>query len=316
LNNKVLEVKNLTKSYASKVVVDDLSFDVFEGEVFGLLGPNGAGKSTAMKMITALVKMNSGDVFVCGISVKKHFEKAISNVGGVIENPQMYENMTGRENLEYYASLYRDVTEKRIEEVTAIVGLNEKIKEKVRTYSLGMKQRLGIAQALLHRPKLLVLDEPTNGLDPQGVVELRRFLKQIGLKEKIGVLVSSHDLPQMELLCDTIGILNNGRLEKVYTIEQMKSIGEKVTIKVDFPNYAGKLILKEFGNVPVSIYKNVLTVELQKDKIPQITVLLVSNGINIYSITSTEQTLEGVFLDTVNKKSVPLLEFQKRRKNV
>lgn len=266
-------------------------------------------------MITGLCKMDKGDAFILEKSIKKNFEKAIINVGGIIENPEMYENLTGLSNLEYYASLYKNISKKRIEEVVKIVNLKDKIKDKVKTYSLGMKQRLGIAQALLHRPKLLVLDEPTNGLDPEGVVEMRKFLKQIVIKEQIGVLLSSHYLAEMELLCDTIGILKNGNLERVYTIEQLKEDKEKISIKVDFPNFAGKLILNKFGNIPLSILKNTITLEMEQEKIPQITILLVSNNLNIYSISSVKQTLEDVFLCTINKKSIPLLKLDNRRKN-
>ncbi|NCB48743.1 MAG: ABC transporter ATP-binding protein [Clostridia bacterium] len=315
LSEVILKVENLKKSYAKKVVVNNLSFQIYCGEIFGLLGPNGAGKTTIMKMITGLCKMEKGDAKILEKSIKKNFEKAIINVGGIIENPEMYENLTGLANLEYFASLYKNVSKKRIEEVVEIVNLKDRIKDKVKTYSLGMKQRLGIAQALLHRPKFLVLDEPTNGLDPESIVEMRKFLKKLVIKEKIGVLLSSHNLSEMELLCDTIGILKNGNLEKVYTIEQLKEDKEKISIKVDFPNFAGKLILNKFGNVPLSILKNTVTIEMEHDKIPQITVLLVSNNINIYSISSMKQTLEDVFLGTINKKSIPLLKFDERREN-
>lgn len=313
MSEVILKVKNLTKSYAKKVVVNDLSFQIYESEIFGLLGPNGAGKTTIMKMITGLCKMNEGDALICDKSIRKNFEKAILNVGGIIENPEMYENMSGFDNLQYFASLYKNISKKRIEEVVEIVNLQDKIKDKVKTYSLGMKQRLGIAQALLHRPKLLILDEPTNGLDPEGVVQMRQFLKKIAIKEKISMLLSSHNLAEMELLCDTIGILKNGKLERTYTIEQLREDKEKVSIKVNFPNYAGKLILKKFGKIPLYILKNTITLEMESHKIPEITVLLVSNNINIYSITAVKQTLEDVFLGTINKKSIPLIDFDKRR---
>jgi len=315
LSDIVLKVKNITKTYSKKVVVNDLSFKIFESEIFGLLGPNGAGKSTIMKIITGLSKMDKGDVLICDKSIKKNFEKAILNVGGVVENPEMYENLSGRANLEYYASLYENVSKKRIDEVVEIVELQDKISDKVKTYSLGMKGRLLIAQSLLHRPKLLVLDEPTNGLDPEGIVKMRQFLKKIAIQEKASILLSSHNLAEMEVLCDTIGILKNGELERVYTMEQLRADREKISIKVDFPNYAGKLILNKFGKIPLSILKNTITLEMGSEKIPQLTILLVSNNINIYSISAVKQTLEDVFLGTINKKTTPLLDFDKRRNN-
>lgn len=307
MSNVVLRVKNLTKKFGTRVAVNDLSFDVFQGEIFGFLGPNGAGKTTALRMITGLAKPDSGNVIICGKSLKRHFEKAIENVGGIIENPEMYKNLTGMDNLKYFACLHKGVTKERIEEVATIVGLSDRLKDKVKTYSLGMKQRLGIAQALLHRPKLLILDEPTNGLDPAGIIEMRRFLKQTAIKEGIGILVSSHNLSEMELMCDTIGIISGGHLENIRAIDQLKSYNEnqQVYLKVNFPNFAGKLIINKFNPERISIIKDSLTVTISHDKIPEITQLLVTNGILVYSATAVVKTLEDVFLETVNKRALP-----------
>ncbi|MBQ3214076.1 MAG: ABC transporter ATP-binding protein [Clostridia bacterium] len=307
LSEVVLRVKNLTKKFGNRVAVDNISFDVFEGEIFGFLGPNGAGKTTAIKMITGLSKPDSGNVLICGKSIKTQFEKAILNVGGIIENPEMYKNLSGLENLKYFAGLYKNVDKKRIDEVVEIVGLSDRIKDKVRTYSLGMKQRLGIAQALLHRPKLLILDEPTNGLDPSGVIEMRRFLKKTAIDEGIGIVISSHNLSEMELMCDSIGIINSGRLEKIRAIDQLKEYNEnqQVYLKVNFPNFAGKLIMSNFNPEKISIIKDTLTINISHDKIPEITSLLVSNGIAVYSATAVVKTLEDVFLDTVNRRALP-----------
>lgn len=307
MSEVVLRVKNLTKKFGNRVAVDNISFDVFEGEIFGFLGPNGAGKTTAIKMITGLSKPDSGNVLICGKSIKTQFEKAILNVGGIIENPEMYKNLSGLENLKYFAGLYKNVDKKRIDEVVEIVGLSDRIKDKVRTYSLGMKQRLGIAQALLHRPKLLILDEPTNGLDPSGVIEMRRFLKKTAIDEGIGIVISSHNLSEMELMCDSIGIINSGRLEKIRAIDQLKEYNEnqQVYLKVNFPNFAGKLIMSNFNPEKISIIKDTLTINISHDKIPEITSLLVSNGIAVYSATAVVKTLEDVFLDTVNRRALP-----------
>lgn len=307
MSNVVLRVKNLSKSYGNTVVVDDVSFDIFEGEIFGFLGPNGAGKTTTLKMITGLAKPDQGNILICGYSVRSQYEKAVLNLGGIIENPEMYNNFSGLDNLKYFASLYNNISKERINEVVSIVGLQDKIKNKVKTYSLGMKQRLGIAQALLHKPKLLILDEPTNGLDPTGVIEMRRFLKETALREGIGILVSSHNLPEMELMCDSIAIINNGKLENVRAIDQIKrnNATQQIYIEVNFPNYAGKLILSKYGNRKISIMKNALTVDIEHDKVPEITSLLVTNGILVYSINPILKTLEDVFLETINKKALP-----------
>ena len=191
LANIVLDVSNLTKKYGDRVAVDNVSFQVFEGEIFGLIGPNGAGKTTIIRMITGLAKPTTGSVFICGKNIAKDFEKAISNVGGIIENPELYSYMSGMDNLKFYASLYPNVTKEKIREVVSLVGMEKRIYDKVRTYSLGMKQRVGIAQALLNNPKLLILDEPTNGLDPNGIKEMRSFLKNLSAQKKISILVSN-----------------------------------------------------------------------------------------------------------------------------
>ena len=308
MDRVVLKVKNLTKKFNERVAVNNLTLEIHEGEIFGFLGPNGAGKTTAIRMITGLATMDSGDVFICGKSISKDYEKAIVNVGGIIENPEMYKNFSGLDNLKYYASLYDNISKERIKDIVALVGLSDRIKDKVKTYSLGMKQRLGIAQALLHYPKLLILDEPTNGLDPEGIIDLRRFLKKISQKNKMAILISSHNLNEMELLCDTIGIINHGKLEGIKTLDQLKSYNEngQIILKVNFPNYAGKLISKKYSTDKISIYKNTLTVELDKNVIPELTTYLITNGISIYSISSQSRTLEDVFLDTVNQRALPV----------
>ena len=303
----VLRVKNITKKYGNIVAVNNISFDVFAGEIFGFLGPNGAGKSTTLRLITGLAKPDNGNILICGYSVKSQYEKAIENLGGIIETPEMYKNFSGLDNLKYFASLYKNISINRINEVAEIVGLSSRIKDKVKTYSLGMKQRLGIAQALLHKPKLLVLDEPTNGLDPTGVIEMRNFLKKIAIKEQIGILISSHNLAEMELMCDTVGIISNGNLEKIKAIDQITKYNsvEQVYIKVNFPNFAGKLILNKFNPEKISIIKDSLIVNITHEKIPEITTLLISNGILIYSINQVVKTLEDVFLETINRKALP-----------
>ena len=258
-------------------------------------------------MITGLAKMDEGDIHINGFSIRKEFEDAIKFVGAIIETPQVYNNMSGFDNLKYYASLYKNVTIERIKEVVSVVSLSDRIKDKVAKYSLGMKQRLGIACALLNYPKLLILDEPTNGLDPQGVIEIRHFLRKLAKQNKIAIVISSHNLAEMELMCDTIAIINKGNLESIRSIDNIKKDEQKdnVLIKVNFPNYAGKLISQEMDVKHISIVKNTLSVDLPQEKIPELTVLLVSHGISIYSISSVSKSLEDVFLDTINRRLLP-----------
>src|SRR5690606_36103405 len=182
------------------------------GEVFGLLGPNGAGKTTSIRMMVGLMKLSEGQIRICGKNVQTHFEEAMLNVGAIVENPEMYKYMSGYDNLIHYARMMSNITKQRINEVIGLVGLEARIHDKVKTYSLGMRQRLGVAQALLHKPKLLILDEPTNGLDPAGIRELRDYLRQLAKDEQIAVIVSSHLLSEMELMCDRVAIIQNGKL--------------------------------------------------------------------------------------------------------
>ena len=222
----VLEIKNVSKSFGRTKIIDNLTFSVNSGEIFGFLGPNGAGKTTTMKMVLGLIPFSDGDICINGYSIKKDFEKAMQNVGGIVENPDLYEYMTGYENLKLVARIYK-VDKKRIDEIVDIVGLKEKIKLKVKKYSLGMKQRMSVALALIRNPKLLVLDEPTNGLDPVAIHELRDLLKDLAHNRGVCVFVSSHLLSEVELMCDRVGILDKGRLIKIEDLKNIIEIKDK-----------------------------------------------------------------------------------------
>ena len=217
----IVQIKNVTKKIGKKVIIDDLTFDVHSGEVFGFLGPNGAGKTTTIKMLLGLMSITKGEMYIDGFNVEKDFEKAIAKVGGIIENPDLYKYLTGYQNLVHFWRMYPDIKRERIDEVIKIVGLEKRIHDKIKTYSLGMRQRLGVAQALLNSPKLLVLDEPTNGLDPAGIHELRNHLRTLAREENIAVIVSSHLLSEMELMCDRVGIIQNGKLVRIQDMKEM-----------------------------------------------------------------------------------------------
>ena len=183
----VLELKNVSKIMGKTKLVDNISLQVNKGEIFGFLGPNGAGKTTTIKMITGLYSISEGEIFIDGKSVRKNFEKALASVGGIIENPEMYGYLSGRDNLKIYARMQGGISKERINEVINLVKLGNRIDDKVSKYSLGMRQRLGVAQALLHKPSLLILDEPTNGLDPMGIKELRETLRELAEKDGLSV---------------------------------------------------------------------------------------------------------------------------------
>jgi ABC-2 type transport system ATP-binding protein len=216
----VLRVKKLNKWFGNRHVLKDVTFDTYAGEVFGFLGPNGAGKTTTIKIAVGHLFFDEGEVEINGINLKKNFEKALESVGGIVENPELYGHMTGMQNLRQYARI-RGVGQERIDEVVALVGMTNRVGEKLKRYSLGMRQRIGLAMALLNRPKLLILDEPTNGLDPAGIKELRDILKRLAHEEQVGVMVSSHLMSEMELMCDRVGIISNGVLIDVKTVAEL-----------------------------------------------------------------------------------------------
>lgn len=305
----VLEVKNLTKVYnGDRYAVNDVSFNIKSGMIFGFIGPNGAGKSTTIKMITGLTNATSGEVFICGHSVAKEFEKAISNVGGIIENPEMYHYLSGLDNLKFYASLYPNVTKQKIMDTVELVGLQKRINDKVGKYSLGMKQRLGIAQSLLHDPKLIILDEPTNGLDVSGIIEMRRLLKTLAHKNGVSIMVSSHILGEMEMLCDEIAIIVNGKIQQVKTIDEIKESQQNrlvYYVSVNYVNYTAKLLQTQFkinarlqdGN------KNQVFFNCDKKMLPNIISFLVNKKILVSGAGQLDISLEDEFLSVVKQNS-------------
>lgn len=302
MDKPILTVSNLSKVYGTRCVVNKVNFEIKEKEIFGFLGANGAGKSTTIKMIAGLTSITEGNVFILGHSIKTDFEQAIENVGGMIETPTLYSYMSGYNNLKFFAKLYGNISEQRIQEVASLVGLSARIKDKVSTYSLGMKQRLGIAQALLHRPKLLILDEPTNGLDANGIKEIRLLLLQLAKKENIAILISSHILSEMENLCDTVAIINNGEIVEFKTMEEIKhSITQNGSnyIKVNAPNYAGKLI-EQYTGKKVVISGDKVIFSASDSKLAQIIVLLTQNKISVYGAGDIDYSLEDVFLSILS----------------
>lgn len=303
-NNTVLSINNITKTFGSRTAVNNVSFEIKKGEIYGLIGQNGAGKTTIIRIITGLCKPTSGTVYICGQNVQTHFQKAIINVGAIIENPELYSYMSGIDNLKYFASLYPNISINKINEIVSLMGMQNRINDKVKNYSLGMKQRVGIAQALLHDPKLLILDEPTNGLDPNGIKEMRILLKRLAKEKGIAILISSHILSEMELICDKVGIIDNGMIIENKTIDELQhSINSKlqISIKVDYPNYAGKVLYENFKGSPIFCIGNRVVIEATEKDIPDITMLLTKKGLSIYGISSVTKNLEEIFLEIVNK---------------
>lgn len=292
-----VRLQNVTKKIKNKTIIDDLSFDVYGGEVFGFLGPNGAGKTTTIRMIVGLMKLTEGDIFICGHSVKTDFEKAISNVGAIVENPELYKYLTGYDNLKHYARMSNGCSKERIEEVIELVGLKQRIHEKVKTYSLGMRQRLGLAQALLHKPKVLILDEPTNGLDPQGIREIRDYMKRLAQAEGMTVIVSSHLLSEMEMMCDRFGIIQHGKLVDIQKVHgAADELNKKISIVVQPIKKALKIIEEAHPNCSPEMVANTLQMVVDPDDIPAIIKELVVNECAIYKVENVTVSLEEKFL--------------------
>ena len=219
----IIEIKNLYKSYGKRLILDNLSLEANTGEVLGLLGPNGAGKTTLIKSIVGLISYDQGTITINGHDREKEFTKAMQNVSAIVENPEMYTYMSGMSNLMQYARMHGLYDKTKIMNVVALVGLTDRINDKVKRYSLGMKQRLGIALALLNEPKVMILDEPTNGLDPAGIKQLRNILRNIAQKNDVCIIVSSHLMSEMELMCDKVAIVNNKTIQTVATINELKA---------------------------------------------------------------------------------------------
>ena len=262
----VLSVSNLTKVYGTKKVVNNVTFSVFAGQIFGFVGPNGAGKSTTIRMITGLTTITNGDVRICGYSIKSAYKKAISKVGGIIEMPQLYPYLSGMKNLKLFASFYGKRALERIPHIVKLVGMENRINDKVSTYSLGMKQRLGIAQALLGKPEILILDEPTNGLDPNGILEMRNILKALAEKENMAIIISSHNLAELEQMCDVIGLINDGKIIEHKTMSQIETIlqsKQKIQLMCNYPNFAA-LQLWEKYKIRCSVVGNSIVFNLKE----------------------------------------------------
>lgn len=302
-----LKIENLNKSIGKRHILHDISFETYTGEVFGFLGPNGAGKTTTIKMIVGLLSIDEGSISVVGYDVEKNFEKAMAGIGGIVENPELYKYMTGMQNLEQYARMRSGVTRERILEVVELVGLSKRINEKVSRYSLGMRQRLGVAQAILHHPKVLILDEPTNGLDPAGIKELRDILKNLAHQEGISVLVSSHLMSEMELMCDRVGIIVEGKLRAVHTVEEMISIGsgerEEYVFTVDNAENGADLLsdfipAEDLKLLDERHFQVTLDTEGHEDTVSRITKTIVMGGERLLGAAPVEKKkLEDVFIE-------------------
>jgi ABC-2 type transport system ATP-binding protein len=307
----IVQLQGVTKRIGSKTIIENLSFDVPKGEVFGFLGPNGAGKTTTIRMMVGLMKMTDGEILINGHSIRKQFEHAIRHVGAIVENPEMYKYLSGYHNLVHYARMMTGITSHRIDEVVQLVGLEKRIHDKVKTYSLGMRQRLGVAQALLHKPSLLILDEPTNGLDPAGIRELRDYLRKLSREQGVAVIVSSHLLSEMELMCDRVAIIQNGKLVDVRLLhkEAEPGIASKPTVLFEVSeadrSRAVEVAVTLVGpDVTPQVDVAGVSLSATRDDVAKINRALVEAGIPVYGIRIITKSLEDTFLEMTGGESI------------
>ncbi len=302
METSVLKVSNVTKEIKKKQIIKGVSFDIKQGEILGFLGPNGSGKTTTLRMLVGLSKPTSGDIEICGYSLKKDYVKAMSNVGCIIEGPDLYDYMSGYTNLELLGSMSQGVTKQDIDDAVELVGMSERIHDKVQVYSMGMKQRIGLAQALIHKPKLLILDEPTNGLDPQGIHEFREIVKNLARKTGISVLISSHLISEVQLMCDRVSIINNGNIIRNASIDDVLATGEVIWTLTD--PQKGQSILKDTFDLDSSIDGKKLRAFVDIEKLPEINTTFIGSGLAMTYVENKKRTLEDLFLALTEKHTM------------
>lgn len=293
----VLVLNQVCKSFGRRSVVKNVSFSVKEGEIFGFLGPNGAGKTTTIKMILGLLSIDSGSILVNGHDISTDFKEAMKSISGIVENPDMYGYLSGYDNLMIQARAC-GADPRRIDEVVTLVGMQMRIKEKFKSYSLGMKQRLGVAQALLHNPKIMILDEPTNGLDPAGIKEFRDLLRHLAHQRGLSVMVSSHILQEMQLMCDTVGIINNGELLRVGTIEELSRLntGNIYRYSLRPMEDAVRLAQQHLSDRLVGVGPDFIDLHIAEEEVGNVNCRFMENGITIYGLAAQGNSLEQIFM--------------------
>jgi ABC-2 type transport system ATP-binding protein len=304
----VLSVQAVTKNIRGRSIIRGISFDIRAGEIFGFLGPNGSGKTTTIRMLVDLIRPTSGDIYICGHHVQREPEQALSQVGCIVENPEMYSYLTGWENLEHFARMQQGIDAARIAEVVAIVGMDNRIHDKVKTYSLGMRQRLGIAQALLGRPKLLILDEPTNGLDPKGIKELRDFIRTLAA-QGMSLFISSHLLSEIQLMCDRVAIISKGELLAVGIVEELLSQRGAYVIWQFDDREAGIHILRALNDIMIipeheqqidesilAMLPGAVVTSMPQERIAAAVERLIQAGVGVMAVQKVAPTLEELFI--------------------
>ncbi len=296
-----LTATNLTKTIGQKTIVDSVSFELQQGEIFGFLGPNGAGKTTTIRMLVGLIRPTAGSVRICGYDIAQNFEDAMRCVGCIVENPDLYRFMTGRENLEHFARILR-VSSSEIERVAEAVSLAHRLEQRVGTYSLGMRQRLGIAQALLGDPRLLILDEPANGLDPAGIREIRELLRRLASEQQMSIFISSHLLAEIELTCDRVAIIHKGRILREGTVRDLISSRRDMELRVD--DIARASAIARERNLTFRSEGDRIWLAMEEADAPPLVSALAEAGVKIFHAQRRTQSLEEMFLEATGGETV------------
>ena len=298
---KVLEIKGVKKKLGKREIIKGIDLSVEEGEIFGFLGPNGAGKTTTIRMLVGLIAPNEGEISICGHNVQMEKEKALKNVGAVVENPELYKYLSGRENLMQIARI-RGVSKEEIQDLIEIVGLKDRIDDKVRKYSLGMKQRLGLAAALIGNPKLLILDEPTNGLDPSGIMDFREVVKRSAKEKGMAVFISSHILSEVQTLCDRVAFINEGVIKSVEEIHDnvVKTELESLTLMVSRDKNKAVEILKSLKFIQAAVInQEEIHLRVKTGSTNNILKDLIEKDIEVEEIFKNRKGLEQRYMELV-----------------
>ncbi|MDU1054995.1 ABC transporter ATP-binding protein [Clostridium baratii] len=297
----VLEVKGLKKVIGKREIIKDLNFSVKEGEIYGFLGPNGAGKTTTIRMLVGLILPTAGEIKICGENLKNNKEKALKDVGAVVENPELYKYLSGRENLMQIARI-RGVSKEEVQDLIKLVGLENRINDKVKKYSLGMKQRLGLAAALIGNPKLLILDEPTNGLDPSGIIDFRKIVKQAAKERGMAVFVSSHILSEVQQLCDRVAFINNGVIKAVEDMNEAVTGTEKESLTLVTSSNKEKVIdilRNQLFVLTSEINEAGINIVVQSGTTPELVKALVKADVLVEEIYRNREGLEQRYMELV-----------------
>jgi ABC-2 type transport system ATP-binding protein len=298
-----LRTASLSKAYGRRLAVDRLDLEVEGAELFGFLGPNGAGKTTTIRMALGLIAPTSGSVEILGLDVRRHRAEVLPRVGALVESPALYSYLSGRDNLRAFGSLLGGVSERRIDEVLAIVSLNGRDRDRVRSYSMGMKQRLGLAVALLNDPDLLILDEPANGLDPAGIVEMRDLLRGLAASGKT-VFISSHVLSEVQQICTRVAIINHGRLVRVAPVADLLQSSGEFEVKVDAPDrLLAALRMQEWGR-EARPEDGVVVTASPDGRGRTLIKFLMESGFDPDAVSPRQRDLEDIFLSLTHGETV------------